>query len=125
MKKYLVPLLVLVLLLVSVTTVFADRFSHAYNDQGICTFDYQIYQIGSYSCESFYFDGGSIDKWSRNCIADVNITEKSTHLPYTPIQDSIWRCQVKGTSSRYPPCGIPFDCIYLEEVLLIEDITPP
>ena len=123
MKKYLVPLLVLVLLLVSVTTVFADRFSHAYNGQGICTFT----QHPGSECETtFLFDGG-IFEWDSGCAVgfDIYLKEKGKLSPYIPDRDSIWNC--KGEGTYYPnTCGdLCFPYIVLDELILIEEITTP
>lgn len=124
MKKYLVPLLVLMLLLVSVTTVFADRFTHAYNDMGVCTF----IQQPDNECETvFKYNNGFNDTHAYCAVGfPIFLKEKGKLSPFLPDWDSIWKCKVEGT--YYVDTGggdWGMDYVELEKVTLTEEITTP
>jgi hypothetical protein len=124
MKKYLVPVLVLVLLLVSVTTVLADRFTHDYNGVGVCTF---IQQPGS-ECETvLQFDGGTFSKSATYCAVGfpIFLKEKGKLSPFLPDSDSIWKCKVEGTYYVDTDGDWGMDYVELEKVTLTEEITTP
>ena len=124
MKKYLVPVLVLVLLLVSVTTVLADRFTHDYNGVGVCTF---IQQPGS-ECETvLQFDGGTFIKSATYCAVDfpIFLKEKGKLSPFLPDWDSVWNCKGEGTYYVNPGGDWELPYITLDKAILIEEITTP
>ena len=124
MKKYLVPLLVLVLLLVSVTTVLADRLTHVYNDVGVCTF---VQHPGT-GCETVLdFYGGKKAGWAKICAVGfpVLLKENGNLTPFVPDWDSDWKC--KGEGTYYVDSGGVFGGPYitLDRVILTDEITTP
>ena len=127
MKKYLVPLLVLVLLLVSVTAAFADpptdTLPKSYTAQGTCW----VYLTDFCNDLGFAFDKGT-DHVTNGCVRNgdpaIYLKEKGKLSPFT-FRESGWECHVRGETSVF--CN-PYGCFprpTLDEIILTKEITTP